>query len=845
MDQLQEFEHACALHGIHCTRLNMLFAYHSAIMDPVLDDLHAFGGEVPCAAPKIPVFSNVAGVMVPPGDKSVYSSDYFARHCREPARFHSGIVDFRSRSDMSTIAAFVEIGPQPSMVSFFRGLQKEGTPMLLPSLRRDSGTFDVLCGTLAQFYRTSVPVQWRKVFEDLAPGARLVDLPPYPFADTRFWLPYKRSPSTGADARPRRQELGAAPSPSTTTVPAVEIPLDSLADLIQGHQVFGFPLCPASVYTDLVLAEARRVLRGRARFHETDALDLVDATMPVPLVYAPDHRRKLFVHVDVYPSSQKYSGAFRVVSTRADVDETHCTGYLRRTTIEARSAKFLCARRLVDREICRIMESPSIEKFGTRTIYELLFPHIVAYGRQYHAIKTIAIDSESSTAYAVCQLPLRKFYDVPARPSTINSIFVDSLFHVAGFLVNFTSAMNGRDAFICSQVDKAKVYPDLADPSVRYGVYASVVRAEEDLVIVDVFAVTVDGPLREILACLKRVRFRKVLLSSFKKVLSLALGQPFSNPPNTSESQTLCVEERLPSSADPPSPHTEIIRIISETSDIPPADISPEAELSKLGINSLMIWEVVARLRALVPAPGGTLNVRAFASATTVDDLVRIVSGHHICMSELQADTQQIIKSDSSTTLCEVPNSPELFRTEGIACRPVEDSNVRERYGTDGTRISVDPHQGTITSIEVYGFSKQNSGDPAAQKGTVIYSIWRLQSSAGSPRVDVPPSPPLGIPEVSARSLGTHANAIPLILIHDGTGAIAGYSRLAPLGRDVWAIKNHDFTATHTSLGGDPGSELTTLVKGYLDLLTTEFVSDEHKIGGECLLGGQYCPAQL
>ena len=153
----------------------------------------------------------------------------------------------------------------PSMVSFFRGLQQEGTPMLLPSLRRDSGTFDVLCGPLAQFYRTSVPVQWRKVFEDLAPGARLVDLPPYPFADTRFWVPYKRSPSTGADARPRRQELGVAPSPSTTTVPAVEIPLDSLADLIQGHQVFGFPLCPASVYTDLVLAEARRVLRGRRR----------------------------------------------------------------------------------------------------------------------------------------------------------------------------------------------------------------------------------------------------------------------------------------------------------------------------------------------------------------------------------------------------------------------------------------------------------------------------------------------------------------------------------------------------------------------------------------------------
>ena len=103
---------------------------------------------------------------------------------------------------MLMIATFVEIGPQPSMPSFSRGLQQRGTSMPLPSLHRDSCTPDVLCGTLAQLYCMSAQVQWRKVFEDLALEARLTDLPPYLFADTWFRVPYKHSPSTGAGACP-------------------------------------------------------------------------------------------------------------------------------------------------------------------------------------------------------------------------------------------------------------------------------------------------------------------------------------------------------------------------------------------------------------------------------------------------------------------------------------------------------------------------------------------------------------------------------------------------------------------------------------------------------------------
>ncbi|PIL27284.1 polyketide synthetase [Ganoderma sinense ZZ0214-1] len=839
IDQLQVFEQACADRGFHCTRLDIPFAYHSEPMDPVLDSLRESGRGVAFAAPKIPVLSNVAGAMVQPGDRSVYVSDYFARHCRDPARFDPGITHFQSSFDMSTIAAFIEIGPSPSTLSFLRGIQQDGAPLLLPSLRKNTSAFNVLYGTLAQLYRTSVPVKWREVFADLTPEARLIDLPPYPFADARFWVPYKKNGSSGATARVCGPEPGVSPSISTTAAFSLSIPLDDVVDLIQGHRVLGFPLCPASIYADLALAEALRIFRGHAHFSKTDILDLVDVSMPVPLVHVPDRQKKLLVHVDVYPSTHKHSGAFRILSTCVDRDETLCTGSLKQIPMDTRSSKFLCARAVVEREIRRMGDAPSVEVLNTRTVYDLLFPQVVAYGQQYHAINTIAVDSESFTAYAVCHLPQKKAVDVRTPSSAISSIFVDSLFHVAGFLANFTCGMNGQDVFICSQVDRVKVHPGLTDPSARYGVYASAVHMERAVIVVDVFAVAADGSQRDILACLKRVRFRKVAVASFRKLLSLASGRPFGDPECPSEGPSEGAP--LPAALQPARLHAKIVRIISETSDIPCADISSDAELTKLGVNSLMIWEVVARLRALLPTSGRAFDVHMFAGATTVGDLVRIVSDQCGRSSEAQTDAPRLVALDSLTTLCEMSEDAGPVHTEEVLDHQVGHSRTRRHDAMRSPTEPAEPYQESIMSIEVYGRFRKSSDSMLGQgeaRNDVIYSVWRLQSSNDYPPSDNPQSPTLGRPEMSLSPLARRRSTTPLILIHDGSGLISGYSRLAPLGQDVWAIRNHDFSATHAFLAGGSGDELTILAQGYLHLLATELLGREYGSGCECILGG-------
>ena len=146
-------------------------------------------------------------------------------------------------------------------------------------------------------------------------------------------------------------------------------------------------------------------------------------------------------------------------------------------------------------------------------------------------------------------------------------------------------------------------------------------------------------------------------------------------------------------------------------------------------------------------------------------------------------------------------------------------------------------------SIEVYGPVKKRDDNMLRQKevrNDVIYSVWRLQSSNEYPPMDNPPSSTLRRPEGSSSPLALRRRTTPLILIHDGSGLISGYSRLAPLGHDLWAIRNHDFSATNAFFAGGSGSELTTLAQGYLHLLTTEVLGREYSPGCECILGGQY-----
>ncbi|KAI0827185.1 ketoacyl-synt-domain-containing protein [Trametes gibbosa] len=903
LDELRAFVDLCAMRGVRFTRLDTPYAFHSAAMEPTLADLEDVFRRVTVHAPMIPLISTVTGAVIKPNDTSAFDAGYLARHCRQPALFQQGVADMVSTLDITSVAACIEIGPHSTTLPLLRGIQEAGTPLLLPALRRATPGLETLCAALAQLYNTSVAVQWRKVFADLAPQARLVDLPAYPFAQTRFWVPYEehsRRENGVRHPRPQSSSLDPHISPCSdtkdTTVSLSEIALDPLAELIQGHRVRDIPLCPASVYVELASSAAVSMIQDHALWRENDILDFADISYPKPLVYVPGRLGRVHIETSVPKVSHADSGSFVVssVGENGTHTEVYCKGTFKKSNTRARSSKFTYAKATLEREIHAVLH-PAIpsdsEAFSTRTVYDLLFPSIVVYSDAYRTIQTITVNSTSSAAYAVVKLPLTSFQ----RPSALNPVFVDTLFHVAGFLVNFTRGMNGRDAYICTHADKLQLLlPKVLDVSAHYGVYAAVAHAEERTVVVDVYAFELSELSRceRIVARLKRVQFSQVALHGFKKALQAASGQP--SAPASSVVPTTAAAPAVPPVACParilhapaggvPDRAREVVRAIAQTARISPEEVQNDACLAHLGVDSLMLWEVAAGLRAFAPRTVASLSARELSAATTVGELVRLVEERYgeypVAPSTIPVGGRTVLtpcKDDLGSLKCVNSDLPPRARQSigtmdidmvksalsSVLDVPVanitDDADLRS-LGLDSlssiearnvfkTRFGVTLHGETLVGC---GTVRDIAGAVAREPlpSPAVHTISHIPGSASVPEATPSADPTLCRPiqflpgyeliQIQ-RAPAASPPPPPLILIHDGSGTVGGYGRLGPLGRDVWAVRNGDLAQFLSTLRPAQGEEIKTMAEAYAQALCSAVLPSVQPGSAkrECVVGG-------
>ncbi|MCX2953662.1 SDR family NAD(P)-dependent oxidoreductase [Lentzea sp. NEAU-D7] len=191
-----------AARGRKCTRLSVSHAFHSVLMEPMLDEFRAVAESIEYREPVVPMVSTVTGALVGPG--VVTSPEYWVRHARQPVRFADAVAACAELG----VTRFVELGPDSSL-SALGAESAEEDSVFVPLLRKKHDEVKSFTTALARLHVHGVPVVWDAMFS----GARRVPLPTYAFQHERYWLeaPRTQAGTTGLGlASAEHPLLGAA-----------------------------------------------------------------------------------------------------------------------------------------------------------------------------------------------------------------------------------------------------------------------------------------------------------------------------------------------------------------------------------------------------------------------------------------------------------------------------------------------------------------------------------------------------------------------------------------------------------------------------------------------------------
>ncbi|CAM2919179.1 type I polyketide synthase [Mycobacterium intermedium] len=290
--------------GRRTHQLAVSHAFHSPLMDPMIDEFATVAGGLTINRPNIPVISNLTGELA--GDDFA-SVAYWKRHVREAVRFADSVRFAQSAG----ATRFFEVGPNSGLAAAVEESLPDADVLTVSALRKDRPEPATLTNAVAQAFVAGAGVDWAAIVAPVG-RANFVELPTYAFERRRFWLSGEAAATDAAD-------LGLEASEHALLGAVVELPASGgvvltgrLTPGAQGwladHAVGGVAIFPGAGFVELAIRAGDEVGCG-----------VVDElTLAAPLVL-PTEASRGSVAVQVVVGGADESGARAVsVYSRAE-----------------------------------------------------------------------------------------------------------------------------------------------------------------------------------------------------------------------------------------------------------------------------------------------------------------------------------------------------------------------------------------------------------------------------------------------------------------------------------------------------------------------------------------------
>ncbi len=195
---IEDLIYRLANQGVEYRRLRTSHAFHSPMMEPILEPFARFVSRVELNNPHIPFISNLSGTWIT--DEEATDPNYWTRHLRNCVRFADGVsellkdpawmlLEVGPGQTLSMLAKGVLSAASPYLSAIEQGVQLTSGRVILSTIRHPRiQTSDVafLLNTLGRLWLSGIPVDWAGFYRD--ERRKRLPLPTYPFERQRYWV---------------------------------------------------------------------------------------------------------------------------------------------------------------------------------------------------------------------------------------------------------------------------------------------------------------------------------------------------------------------------------------------------------------------------------------------------------------------------------------------------------------------------------------------------------------------------------------------------------------------------------------------------------------------------------
>ncbi len=196
-EEITAFAELLANLGTTARPVRTSHAFHSRMMEPILDEFRTRLDKVTLSAPTLPYVSNLTGTWITP--EQATDPDYWVRHLRGCVRF----ADTLQLLTAQPRRLLLEVGPGRTLASFAAAYKVDAKPAQVISTMRAaqqrSDDLSVALTALGTFWSRGGVLDWGRHWHD--DPRHHVALPTYPYERQRFWLePAARAAAASAAA---------------------------------------------------------------------------------------------------------------------------------------------------------------------------------------------------------------------------------------------------------------------------------------------------------------------------------------------------------------------------------------------------------------------------------------------------------------------------------------------------------------------------------------------------------------------------------------------------------------------------------------------------------------------